>query len=62
MYEKYYLVRTRGGHIRQVSLILGGLSSQGPLYMYKIANFELTFFFILNKRILVSVVVYDKYS
>ena len=25
MYKKYYLVRTRGGHIRQVSLSLGGL-------------------------------------
>ena len=32
MYKKYYLMRTRGGHIRQVGLILGGLLSQGPLY------------------------------
>ena len=34
MYKKYYLVRTRGGHIRQVGLTTGGLLSQGPLYMY----------------------------
>ena len=34
MYKKYYLVRTRSGHIRQVGLSLGGLSSQGPLYLH----------------------------
>ena len=32
MYKKYYLVRTKGFDIRQVGLIIGGLSSQGPLY------------------------------
>ena len=31
--KKYYLVQTRGGHIRQVRLTIGGLSSQGPLYL-----------------------------
>ena len=31
--KKCYLVQTRGGNIRQVGLTLGGLSSQGPLYL-----------------------------
>ena len=31
MNKKYYLVRTRGGHIRHVGLTTGDLSSQGPL-------------------------------
>ena len=31
MYTKYYLVKTSCGHIREVSLISGVLSSQGPL-------------------------------
>ena len=34
IYKKYYLVRIRGGHIRQVGLTTGGLSSQGPLYFH----------------------------
>ena len=33
MYQKYYFVRIRGGHIRHVGLSTGGLSSQGPLYV-----------------------------
>ena len=35
--QKYYLVWIRGGHIRQVGLTTGGLSSQGPLYIVNTA-------------------------
>ena len=36
IYSKYHLGRTRGGHIRQVDLILGDLSSKGLLYIFTI--------------------------
>ena len=53
MHKKYYLVQKRGGHIRQVGLTTGGLSSQGPLYMPSALyffRFLLFFFFSYSQK------------